>query len=507
MKKAILSLCLALPLLTACVSEDSQYGTGTNSITISGIESKYNAVSYAGYSLKITPTVTTNFSDDDLEYTWSYFDPNVNTYNKDIKATIVSHDRNLDMPVNISDGQYTFYYTVTSKSTGLSKQSEKFTVNVASALSKGFYICKENAEGNTDLDLYSTSENKLIENVLSERNGSTLKGKPQSMDFVSGLPYLDPDTETGTYGNSLCITTQSGDARWVRLSDLKTVKNTDNCHYEKVEGEMPFRTVRGYWTIYYLTNNAVYHAYSGNMGGIGVLGAYEGYGGSNHVISSPNSFYCIAYWDAPNQSLGFIDYNGSYMEPTSQATGYSTMRTGCDCITSGMCRAGGSEIGYFLLQNPQGQRMLYFVSISMSNATLNDVRAVDADSHLGRARLFAVNGLQATLLYCVDGNDLYAYDLSGNNAERKLTLQGIPASEEITYVANRYCTLNDDSFDYLIVGTQTGNQYKVYMYEMIGGEPVGDPVRTISGTGKLRKVDYANPNIVDSQGYTPILDD
>ncbi len=508
MKKIFAYILLALPLLTSCVSDDSDFGSDKNNIEISGVEKEYEVTSFAGKSLVIAPTITTDYDDDDLEYTWTYYDPNENfdNYNKEHKATVVSREKTLNYPMNLLDGEYVFYLTVTSKSTGYSQQSKKITVDVASALSKGFYVCKENAEGNTDVDLYNTTEGTMLENLLANYNGKALKGKPLCMDVISGLPYMDPDTETGAYGNCLCLTTQDGNVEWVRLVDMKTVKDADNCHYEKVEGEIPYRTVRGYWTIYYMTNNYAYNSYSGSMGGIGVLGSFAGNGASQHVVTNANSFYCMAYWDQAHHGLGFSDYNGSYAEPQSKVTGYKATDTGYDCITSGNCGAGGNNLSFFLLKDASGNRLFYFVNVTSSNVSVTDVRPVEAGTHLANANLFAVNCRQATLLYCVDNNKVYAYDLAGNNAERALTFQGLPDNEQITYIANRYYD-DDNGFDYLMVGTQSGDTYKVYMYNMVGGEPSGKPALVITGTGKLRKVDYANPNIVDTADKTPLLDD
>ena len=152
-----------------------------------------------------------------------------------------------------------------------------------------------------------------------------------------------------------------------------------------------------------------------------------------------------------------------------------------------------------------GNRQLYFFSVGYGGAILTEVRDIDPALHAANANLIAVNGQQATIMYCIDNNRLYVYDLGGVNPERELPLQGIPANEQITYIANRWFNAGD-TWDYLFIGTQTGDTYKVYMYEMVGGEPVGQPVKTISGKGKLRKVDYADPEITYPD-ITPLLDD
>lgn len=119
---------LALILLASCASDDSDYGTpGKNYIDLGGIEKSYNIESFSNEKLSITPTITSSFGDDDLEYLWtyyltskgmeSYYDASTNTTTFP-KADTLSHDRNLDMSVDLPDGQYTLIYTVKSKSTG-----------------------------------------------------------------------------------------------------------------------------------------------------------------------------------------------------------------------------------------------------------------------------------------------------------------------------------------------------------------------------------------------------
>ena len=104
-------------------------------------------------------------------------------------------------------------------------------------------------------------------------------------------------------------------------------------------------------------------------------------------------------------------------------------------------------------------------------------------------------------------NKLYAYDLAGTQTERELAVTGIPSGETITYVSNRFYN-GLGAFDYLIIGTQSGSNYHVYCYNMVGGEPVGSPEVTISGEGILHSVDYVEPSTSEytAQDACPVLD-
>lgn len=143
---------VALTLLASCSSDDSDYGTpGKTYLNLGGIEKSYTIESFSDQKLTITPTITSSFSDEDLEYLWtyylsskataSYYDPSTNTTTYP-SADTLSHDRNLDMSVGLPDGQYTLIYTVKSKSTGYSQQVVT-TLSTASALADGYYVLKE----------------------------------------------------------------------------------------------------------------------------------------------------------------------------------------------------------------------------------------------------------------------------------------------------------------------------------------------------------------------------
>ena len=86
------------------------------------------------------------------------------------------------------------------------------------------------------------------------------------------------------------------------------------------------------------------------------------------------------------------------------------------------------------------------------------------------------------------------YDIK-EESEEKIKPQGLPDDEEITYLSNRYWEQADDkdnNFNYLVIGTSKNGQYKVYMYNMLGGKPIGESVRTLKGEGKVVKLQYTS---------------
>lgn len=178
-------------------------------------------------------------------------------------------------------------------------------------------------------------------------------------------------------------------------------------------------------------------------------------------------------------------------------------------FAGGFCEAADGKT-YFLLQdnNDTSKKLLYAIECAMTKATVSSVRTISPDSHFAKASLRAFNSRTATIGYAVDNNKLYSYNLVQEETEKQLSLQGIPADEEITFVSNRYFA-GSSSFDYLIIGTQKSGTYHLYFYNMVGGEPTGAPAFTISGEGKLKSLGYVNPLVKEGDDATllPILDE
>lgn len=495
-------------VLSSCISDDSSESDGSINISISGLEESYNVVSFTDDKLVITPTVTSSLPADDLTYEWSYFEQKDNSYGS---AKVEKHPlhfsdgKDLDSKLELAEGQYVFIITVTSKSTGY-KQMASTRVYTSCDISKGFVILKEDADGNSDYDLYNTSNKGFVEDVLKSLGDGAVPGKPRHGDVNYEFAFQDPETDKCNNANCYCLTTENNEVRWIRLSDAATVMTADNAHFEFMPGEIPYRTVRGYFTTYYLTSNGVWSCYTGSSAGVGILGSFSGDGGSTHCVGSPSAFYSLVYWDEQTRSIAFSDYNNGYVPPMSLVPGYEVQNTNYDCITCGANTTAG-EIIYFLLQDrTTHKKVMYYFDCSAWSPMLVNVEELDDASNFANASSYAVCCSQATVAYGVRNNKVFTYDLSGSQTEREITVPGLPSGETITYISNRYFSMQD-AFDYLIIGTQSGDTYHAYFYNMVGGEPVGQPALTLTGTGKIHSVDFADPAVGSmAPMVTPILD-
>lgn len=508
MKKILfvfMTVCLSW-VLASCIKDDSSESDGSVNITISGIEERYDVVSFTDDKLVITPVVSSTTGESDLEYAWYYYDDLKSIDNtKENSAILFNNEKDINSGLSFGDGRFVFFLVVTSKSTGYKKYA-KTTVYTACDLSKGFVAFKENADGNTDYDLFNTNNNSLITDVLANVNGETVPGKPRAGDVCYYFAYQDPETDECRFGNCVCITTENNEVRWIRCSDAVTVMDADNAHFEKMEGEIPYRTVRGYFETYFLSSNGVWGNYAGSVAMAGILGTFSGNGGSTHCVTTPAAYYCLVYWDEQTRSIAYSDFNNGYSATIDAFPGFTATNTNYDCITCGLNTTAGEKI-YFLLQDRStGKKYMFYIDCSMWVPMLVNVEEVDSSSHLANGNAFAACQTQATLAYVAHNNKLYAYDLGGTQTEREISIPGLPTGENITYLSNRTYP-GADGFNYLIIGTQSGDTYHVYMYNMIAGEPVGTPQLTFSGTGRLHSIDYVNPAAPDmSCAYYMVYD-
>ena len=226
-------------LLTACYSDKGNYDYHEiNEITIEGIdrENIYKVLAYQT-TLKISPVIhSTTGNAENYEYTWRIIPRNADTdKGASLDDFIVSHEKDLVYPVQLSDGDYTGFFEVKDPATGVT-WIEDFYLQVTSKGSTGWLIaCEEN--GRTRLDLIGKdSENK--NDVLYPDLWKNLEfemGSPKKLFFVGdnyasylGFPVLV--TDIGSFsiiGNDFHIG-EDTDLKWYfgTVSDQILIANS-----------------------------------------------------------------------------------------------------------------------------------------------------------------------------------------------------------------------------------------------------------------------------------------
>ena len=508
MKKHIINIALAMSLaatLAACYSDDSTLGdlSAVGDIEIAEMPAQ-SVISYAGNHLMVTPVIESTFGDADLEYAW-YIYQEWKEEEDGFRTNCISRERNLDYEVNLASGTYTVALEVKSRSNGLAKL-QSMTLNVKTQFADAFYILKETADGNTDLDIVA-SDGGLGEDIITNMYGTPVSGKPVNIAVLYGQNCIDPDTEEMTAINTVNVFTETNYESY-RAEDMKKVFDKTTISYAGEENTANYRNiVNGYFAAFLVADNGVgAKAYGTDFGlstGKYGLPAVEG-NYSKHMQMLGQGGTGMAVWDNDNHGIYSIDYNCMYAmeiidDPTSNET----------CIASGINRTGGTETVWYLTEDAaKAKRFLYLIDSNFGE--LIEKRPLDPSLHISNATCVAACGGSAAYIYAVDGGRLYGYGWE-NGTEAEISLPGI--SGNITFVTNQWlCDLYGGTYDFdnLIVAEQKGDTYSIFFYDsLVGGVPTDAPYMKAQGNGRIRAVRRTTPSAigyfnVSVSGYSPM---
>ena len=485
--------------MNSCFKDEGNYTyDAIGEIEISNIEESYLKYSYVGDVLEIPAVVTTDYAD--MEYAWYIWEGTGTSYEEEKQEMqLIGEDKELSYEVNLAPGDYTVMLKATSATNGYSALQTTH-LEVSTQFLRGFYVLKETAEGNTELDLHYQDGQPLVENMLAITGQEELAGKPLAVAPLYLQGYIDKETNKVEECNAIAVTTEQGNIAFYNTEDFQMVHENSDVVYGGLGANiMPYVAYSDMFYNYILTSEGVYSVQTGYTPSSAY--AYDNNvnveGGSRFITSYWVDMWGMPmngtfYWDNQNQCISYFDgYGGMIFGP------YSENAEGMNCLMCGFTRS--NSMAYFLLENTQG-RHLYEISVDVNMSSISTNAKIDlpASSKLAKATCYAVNADNANYLYYVYDNKLYAYSLSERDeGTTPLSLPEIPSDEEIAYLSYQWmnCTADAESgtnFTHLVVGTQKGDTYKVYMYDLAGGEPQ-TLVRTITGTGKVKSVVYISP--------------
>lgn len=483
-------------MFSSCFKDKGNYDyTEVPEIEISGMKENYTAVSFIGDLLEITPDIKTQYQD--LEYEWSIWDRNKlenGMGNEKVEAEVISTERNLAYEVNLTPSRYKLAYKVTSKTNGYSAIAS-VDLEINSELSRGFYILKETSEGNTDIDLY-TADGKVASNLL-QSTGQVMEGKPVCLSSIYGAGYIDPLDNKAKAIKSIAITTDKGLLNMYNVADLSVIHTQDNILYSSwSKEEIPYAMVSfGFCNILISSRGCDANYNCDMMSGSGIMSTLSGKGGSPFMMTDGE--YFVYYWSNEEEHLESMDHY-------TMAQGWGGPFNTNDIDTKGMeCLACGSSFvttpvyGYCVLKEKNSDARHLLIA-NLTDNMAEELKPIPADSKMAKATHYATNVKTANLLYFVYDNQLYGYNLTDHTeAAQPYPLEGMGEGEAITYLSYQWLEVPDDkeyNFTHLVVGTQKGDTYKLYMYDIAAGEP-RTLVRSVTGEGKLKMSMYMSPKV------------
>ena len=505
MKNKILNLLgvvMALMFFQSCYEDEGNYDyTELSAIEIEGIETSYVKRKLVD-TLSIPVTINTEYNHDDLKYTWFIYDESKVNYIDAVPVDTISREKDLNYLVAAEPGNYVLTLRVENTDNQYAVY-KSVSLQVTTQFSQGFYILKETADGNTDLDFCSTNM-EMGPDIFANTKGGALKGKPEILSQMMDHPYIDPATSSRTYGHAIGITT-SEDLCMLRTSDLATIHTGESMFYGGLEST-PRRLARGYQSGLYFSEDGIYVMPVGKAGS-GILGVPKWAGRNVKWVAYDNfhqmtsGFICF---DENNGDFIFISTmssSGSLATYKGDAAEYQPNGITDKCLFMGMSYFGDrltvKNTAYAVFEATDGTKRLYKLRHAATSAPANpiqSVKVIDGSMKMSKATAFSVCAFDAPLMYFLADGKVYYYSFQ-DESEKEITLPGIGADETIYYVANKYWASLYANYshnrDWLVVGTTTGNNdYKLYFYKISGGTPDGEPMYVMSGTGKVADVQY-----------------
>lgn len=206
MKCKYLFYLIGIWLLVACDEDKGNYNyTEINEVSITDLEKGklYTKVAFVDH-LIFNPEIqstTGKKNDEDYEYEWKLI-PNGKDFNEieNVEELTVSRERKLDMLVTLKPGNYTGFFIVKDKETGVSF-STNFTLTVKSITSEGWMVlCEENGKSRMDIVFNETEQKDLVAHNIWEEDEFD-PGKPVRViyNYYMGEIVTLLVTDKGTY--------------------------------------------------------------------------------------------------------------------------------------------------------------------------------------------------------------------------------------------------------------------------------------------------------------------
>lgn len=485
MKRYIIILACSLLGFVSCYDDDSHVATELISdIVIDGLKDT-SAISCSTI-LNLAPEVS-GYPEEKLSYAWYIYGGEFEKQTeKGYRTVQIDSVKNLSYPVDVKKGNYTLVFEVTNKENGYAVTKE-MKLTVSTAFSQGFYILKETSDGNTDVDVYNEGSKQLMTDILEGTQGELMQGRPGSLSVVYEKAHVDPETAAAGYTTAVFVTSGKNEMACFRTEDLVKIFDRSTLLYgEMSEDEIPYcMATAGYYNFYF-SSKGVRTDYTSMFGSeytTGRLGYPEGNGASTFVQACDGDG--LMFWDEQNRRLCY--YGGEEVVQV-EYMGNDIVWDNVTAIATGWNHLAGENTMWYLFEDQVGQRYLVFID---SNFKVAEVRRLQSSLHLAQAGIVAGNGLTSYSVYSVHENQLYRYSLSGDASETLLTLP-VAVEGQITYLSNIYF---DKDFDYIVIGAQSGDNYTLYMCNIQGGQPYGEPAHIVKGQGKIKQVRYVSQTV------------
>ncbi len=512
-------------LMVSCYSSEENYEYGAEvALKVTGLESHYSVVAVEE-TLNIELEVELTNPSDELEYEWrfirKYTDAIYGGADASLDYEIIGTEKNLSYVTSEKPGTYQIYVTVTNKSTG-QLSTLMTTLSITNSFTDGYYVIKEES-GMTDFDIHTPS-GVVVESVLKSLDGESLSGKPLSLSIFPYYRYVDKTTFQGIDSKAVAIVSE--ERMQIRdIADLSLVYTEEDAFFFGTTGADIKLAMPNNSGAYLFTDKGlyrgVYSTFSGGTGQFGEVIYLDQESDPNMNVISDGSYIYI--FDERNNRFMQYDSNGghqihadTYDDETVPVVA-PVNGNEHNLLYYGTAEVGSSNRRNFAIMEDNlnsNKRYLYEMDVIAHigydwmnrprygpnpNNPISKVTEFE-NTNLNKANYFAMNEREAEVLMYAADNKLYSYTIA-TGEEAPLLLTGIPEGENIVFMKNRYWLKGTytpeglNYFNHLIIATQTGDKYKVYIYNINGSIPTGAPVKVLEGNGIFSSIQYIDTKL------------
>lgn len=432
---------------------------------------------------------------------------------------LISQDSVLNYKVD-SLGSLIIRLEVTNRKTGVSNSATAYT-SVISQTQRGWYILKETAEGNTDIDVLgmsATGERTYTQSDILNGWGNPLTGKPVSLMFTYNYGWRAPGaTYTSTYIQSIFAFSEK-EGLTMGLTDQKIMTRGDDIYFDhKDAGNNNFSGAistplqmtlidNGKAHIYQIGTQAFLPAVSGNY----TLSPYftSGAGSTNYQLGFDTQNSSFVYIKNLSGTLNYFPDMFNSKAPkisSNHMNGYIRFLENTDGSVNPDTASNVKRAYSLFIEKDRTDRAILLgldlcqidpLQYSIGNGKYSPVMYADtiyysAVPSLQTATLFALHK-NYPILYYSTGNVVYSYDILNKKASSLLSYN---SSEQVSYIHYLPCIYDSYVFRQLIVATYNAadNSYKLYRYNINGNTPT-QAGQAYTGKGKIKTLLFASPN-------------
>ncbi len=449
--------------------------------------------------------------------------------------------KELELNVSFTEvGKLPLILEIYHKELGISMRRSGY-IYVFSDMARGFYILKETAEGDTEMDLHayvspdSTNQDimgnaeyvpgkkyKFYSNLISMKMGQPLKGKPIELDHWDWKKTIEVDGELKSEVYRVMRPVSENDIAMFHVSDLSYLGGIPELFYDlKESGTIKINALKsteGTSLIFY--NDGEVRSVDNRLSG------YFGFPASGEYKLTPDWAAAdrgsVLVYDELTSSFKYIrgsgkvssflyekDYLGEHMPMNNWDANLKFFEKGNGPLESSWYDRYNHGIAYALLEKKNNSDSLFLCHITLNMLAMNlnypssymrKIDTLSSNSLMARGGMHTVHSHEKLLFFNV-GTRVYSYNIETGKEEMVIAeadytgFDGLP--DEITYMKYLNITYeNSSSLGYydqrLYVGGYKNGNYTLYGYKIVAGKIDGEP-QIWKGEGKMKSMRYAAP--------------